>query len=118
MKRKVTKYAVIIISILLAELTHEYIQLMFAGWVKQSQFGLYISVLLSMLVAVLVFYPAFHLIETYLKFASKKYVQGSKKIGKDSFLGIIIGFGLALLLLFIGFCEIWYNQNPLAHLFY
>lgn len=118
MKRKATKYAVIVISILLAELIHEYIQHMFTGWVKQSQFGLYASVILSMGVAVLVFYPAFHIIETYLKFASKKYVQGSKKIGKDSFLGIAIGFALALLLLFIGFCEIWYHQNPLANLFH
>lgn len=117
MKRQATKFAVIILSILLAELIHEYVQHKFMHWVKHSEFGLYASVGLSMAVAVLVFYPAFHLIEKYMKYASQKYVQGSKKLGKNSFISLLVGFFLALALLFIGFAEVWYHQNPLSNLF-
>lgn len=116
MKRKSTKLAVIVISILLAELVHEYVQHLLKHWIKDSNFGIYSSVLILMVAAVAIFYPAFNLIERYLKYASKKYVEGSKKIGKNSFLGLVIGFFIALLLLFIGFCEIWFHVNPLAHL--
>ena len=114
MKRKATKFVVIVISILLAELIHEYVQHFFHGWVQKSALGVYISVLISMAVAVAVFYPAFHMIDSYLKAASQKYIQGAKKIGKNSFIALMIGFLLALFLLFIGFSEIWYNQNPLG----
>ncbi len=116
MKRKATKFSVIVISILLAELIHEYVQHFFQEWVRESAFGIYISVWVSMAVAVAVFYPAFHIIDSYLKAASQKYIQGTKKIGKNSFIGLMVGFFLALFLLFIGFSEIWYNQNPLGSL--
>jgi len=116
MKRKTTKYAVIIISILLAELIHDYIQELVYAWVKHSQFGIYVSVLISMAAVVVIFYPAFNLIERYLHFASRKYIEGSKKISKNNFRGLLLGFILALILLFVGFCELWYQSNPIANL--
>jgi hypothetical protein len=117
MKRKTTKFAVIVISILLAELIHDYIQELLMDWVHESEFGLYSSVLISMVVAVVVFYPAFNVIEKYLHYASSKYVEGAKKISKNGFLGLVIGFFLALFLLFIGFSELWFQKNPVTSFF-
>ena len=73
MKRKFTKYIVIVLAILLAELLHAYAHSFLHHW--KSNASAYESVLVSMIVAVLVFYPAFHFIDKYMKYASEKYVQ-------------------------------------------
>lgn len=117
MKRKMTKYVVVIISILTAELLHEYIHAMLHKWLEASGLGLYLMVLISMAVAVAVFYPAFHLIEKYVAWAAKKYVDGAKRVSGGPFKGLLVGFFVALILLFIGFCAVWYHINPLQDLF-
>lgn len=117
MKRKLTKYIVVVISILTAELLHEYIHELLHKWLKTSGLGMYVTVLISMAVAVAVFYPAFHLIEKYVAWAAKKYVDGAKRISGGPFKGLLIGFVVAIILLFIGFCQVWYHVNVLHDLF-
>lgn len=114
MKRKFTKYVVIILAILLAELLHAYVQSFLETYLTAT--APYRSVAISMITAVVVFYPAFHFISRYIKYTSKKYVEGAQKITRKRFLGLIIGFLLALFLLFSAFSQIWYHKNPLVDL--
>lgn len=109
MKRTFRKYAVIVIAILLAELVHAYAH----SFLVQYKKGIstYEAVALSMAVAVLVFYPAFHFIEKYITYASQKYLDATKKISGGSTIGLLIGFAIAIFLLFMAFAQVWYQRN-------
>jgi hypothetical protein len=109
MKRTFRKYAVIIIAILLAELVHAYAHSFLLKY--KNGVSAYESVALSMAVAVLVFYPAFHFIEKYIVYASHKYLEATKKISGGNTLGLFIGFAIAIFLLFMAFAQVWYQRN-------
>jgi hypothetical protein len=109
MKRTFRKYAVVIIAILLAELVHAYAHSFLVQYKKGV--STYEAVALSMAVAVLVFYPAFHFIEKYITYASERYLDATKKISGGSVLGLFIGFGVAIFLLFMAFAQVWYQRN-------
>lgn len=111
MKRKLTKYFVIILAILLAELIHAYAQSFLEEYLIRS--SPYKSVAISMIMAVLIFYPAFHFISKYLKYTSKKYLAGAQKVTKKRLIGLMVGFAMALFLLFSAFSQIWYQKNPM-----
>jgi hypothetical protein len=109
MKRTFRKYAIIIIAILLAELVHSYLHSFLVAYKKGI--SAYEAVALSMAVAVLVFYPAFHFIDKYLKHASAKYLDATKRITGGATVGLFVGFAIALFLLFMAFAQIWYQRN-------
>lgn len=114
MKRKVTKYMVIVLAILLAELLHAYAHSFLEEYLTKS--SPYRSVAISMVTAVIVFYPAFHFITKYLKYTSEKYVQGAQRVTKNRFVGLLIGFSLAIFLMFAAFSQIWYHKNPILEI--
>lgn len=109
--RKLTGIAAVVIAILTAELLHAWAH----SWFHHNYHAgsPYKSVAVSMLVAVAVFYPVFHFLEKYLHKASEKYVEGSKSIAQNRFLGLILGFSVAVFFLFVGFSITWLNKNPL-----
>jgi uncharacterized membrane protein YedE/YeeE len=109
MKRTFRKYAIIIIAILLAELVHAYAHSFLQKYKNGA--SAYEAVALSMAVTVLVFYPAFHYIEKYIKYASEKYLEATKRISGGNTVGLFIGFGIAVFLLFMAFAQVWYQRN-------
>jgi hypothetical protein len=109
MKRTFRKYAIIVIAILLAELVHSYAHSFLVTYKKGA--SAYEAVALSMAVAVLVFYPAFHFIDKYLKYASERYLEATKKISGGNTVGLLIGFAIAIFLLFMAFAQVWYQRN-------
>jgi hypothetical protein len=113
-RRKFTKYIVIVLAILLAELLHAYAHSLLQDWKDNA--SPYQSVIVSMMIAVLVFYPAFHFIGRYKKYASEKYTAGTKRLTKNRFTGLMLGFAAALFLLFVAFSGVWYQKNPVADL--
>jgi hypothetical protein len=114
MTRKLTGIAAAILAILTAELLHSIAHSWFHHHYHIS--SPYKSVAVSMIVAVAVFYPAFHFLEKYVHKASEKYVEGSKAISKNRTIGLILGFSIAVFFLFVGFSMVWHERNPLIEI--
>ncbi|MFN6945435.1 MAG: hypothetical protein ACK4ND_10840 [Cytophagaceae bacterium] len=114
MNRKLTKYAVIVIAILIAKLIYAYAHDFLHHYTEAK--SPYKSTALSMAAIVLIFYPVFHFMDKYFKKTSEKYMQATKKVAKNSYLGLFIGFGVAVLLLFMAFANVWYGKNALKDL--
>ncbi|HEY8401732.1 MAG TPA: hypothetical protein VIK89_10740 [Cytophagaceae bacterium] len=114
MKRKLTNFAVFALAILFADLLHAYVESYLHHW-KEGQ-GKYMAVAISMSLTVIVFYPIFHFLDKYIELASKKYIEGAKKISGGTITGLAIGFSIALFALFAAFAQVWYNKNVLADL--
>ncbi|PKV51973.1 hypothetical protein ATE84_4073 [Aquimarina sp. MAR_2010_214] len=110
--RKTTKYAIYAVAVLSAALINEYI----LKYVKKhiDQQG-YLLVLIDMLVIVLIFAPAFALVTNYAKKISKVYLKTSKKISSRNN-GILLGFIVAILILFILYANLRHNINVIHDL--
>ena len=106
-KRKLTTYAVVIVTILAAKLLEEYI---LKKLPNLRNFGNpYKSAAMRMLVMVFIFYPAFMLLRKFIEYASKHYFKVSKKLSGNSFYGLFFGFIIALLIMYVLFMRVWYN---------
>ncbi|WMJ71852.1 hypothetical protein RCC89_01500 [Cytophagaceae bacterium ABcell3] len=115
MKRKLTKYAVVVLAIWLAKLIYAYAHGVIHHYTEVSG-SPYASTALSMLAIILIFYPVFHYLDKYFKKTSQKYIQTSKKVTKSSFWGLVLGFGIAVFLLFMAFANVWYDRNLIQDL--
>ncbi|WP_025739549.1 hypothetical protein [Aquimarina pacifica] len=109
-KRKFTQYAIYAVAVLCAALINEYI----IRYVKKhiDQQG-YLLVLIDMLIIVLIFAPAFALVGKYTKKLSKSYLKTSKKISNSSN-GTLLGFTVAIIILFILYANLRHNINVLS----
>lgn len=112
MKRKLSNFAVFSLAILFAELLHSYAHSYLHHW--KEGYGKYMAVAISMALSVAVFYPVFHFLDKYIEAASKKYIQGAKNISGGNMTGLLLGFSIALLALYIAFAHVWYHKNVLA----
>ncbi len=108
-----TKYAVFIITIL----TANYLGELFFKFTNSYQNKNYTSVLIGMAIIVLIYVPVFGFLEKYIKKISQTYVTKSKKAASNSFIGLVIGFGIAFLLLFYAYAKLWFNLDILKTLF-
>lgn len=110
MNKFINKYAVIIISILLADLISTYV----LGWLHgySNTTMPYYSSALSMMVVVIIFYPMLLFLEKYLKQMSSNWIKhGGKWIG-NLFVGQIVGFLMALFLIWLGYAHALYHVKP------
>jgi hypothetical protein len=110
--RTLTKVIVVILAILAAELLHTYAHHYFHSYSKGTT--PYKVVAISMAVAVLVFFPIFHYLEKFIHSASEKYVEGAKQVTNNRFVGLLLGFAVAIFLLFAGFAQAMYHKNVIA----
>ena len=115
MVKKINRVAIIVITILLGELINAYALTLFLPY--KSNVHPYKSVAITMLLAVCIFYPAFSFINKYLKDFSGKFMKKSSSIIGSQLLGKIIGFMLALLLIFLALAQILYNKNGISDFF-
>ncbi|WP_109097471.1 hypothetical protein [Aquimarina sp. AU58] len=110
--RQTTKYAIYTVAVLSAALINEYI----LKYVKKhiDQQG-YLLVIIDMLVIVLIFAPAFALVTNYAKKISKAYLKTSKKLSSRNN-GILLGFIVAIIILFILYANLRHNINVINDL--
>ena len=106
--QKLTKYAIFALTILIASLISDYlVKYISVEFVDRS----YKGVAIEMCIIILVYYPAFTIIEKFVLKASKEYVKTSKKAVKSSNFGLLIGFGIAVLILFYFFAKVKHNMD-------
>ena len=110
--RQATKYAIYTVAVLSAALINEFILKYVKKHIHQQG---YILVLIDMLVIVLIFAPAFALITNYAKRISKVYIKTSKKFSSRNN-GILLGFIVAILILFILYANLRHNINVISDL--
>lgn len=107
--KDLARVAMVIIAILTANFLQSVGLLYMSDHMRGT--SVYKRVALSMAAAVLIFYPVFRLLEKYIKAGSARYVKGSARLTGNKFAGLLIGFTVAVLLLFIGFSYTWYQRN-------
>lgn len=112
-RRKITRFATVALTILTAYLVSEYL-LIFMEDYKDGRS--YKSVIISMLIIVAIYYPALTLLEKYIKKLSAEYVKTSKNFAKSNTVGLFIGFFIAFFILFSLFAYVWYDLNVLNDL--
>ncbi len=109
-----SKQAVFVISVLLAALINGIAIAIISSYYEGHT---YTRVVLEMIVITLVYVPLFAFLGSYVEKYSKEYVQKSKTtFSKNRRVGLLIGFLLALLLLFILFALIRHGLNPFKDL--
>ncbi|WP_282080737.1 hypothetical protein [Aquimarina algiphila] len=110
--RQSTKYAIYAVAVLSAALINGFI----LKYVKRhiDQQG-YLLVLIDMLVVVLIFAPAFALVTSYAKKLSKVYLKTSKKLSNRNN-GMLLGFIVAIIILFILYANLRHNINVINDL--
>lgn len=106
--RTKTKYAVYIISVLIASFTRMALSKIISKYVPE---GTYLSVLIDMFIIILVFIPVIRIFEKFTKKATTKYLDTAKKISKDKHKGVFIALLIAFIVMFILFALVKYDLN-------
>ena len=109
---KLSQFAIFSLTILMGTLISDYS----INYLTNTIGKTYNGVLINMVATVIIFYPLLNLVDTYIKKVSKKYIHQSKKVTGNSSIGLILGFTLAILVLFIMFAKVWYNLDALSYL--
>lgn len=107
--RTVNKYAVFIITILLATLVEDLIIDFIGHYYKEKTIK---AVLIDMLVVVLVYIPVLGLLSSYIERLSKGYLKTTKKVGTGN-RGLYFGILAALVVLFFLYAR--YRHEILLH---
>ena len=106
--RRLSKYAIFAISILIAALISETIETITGSFVDQKT---YTAVIIRMLVILAVYVPLFGFLDRYINQASNKYISWSKNQVRNSRLGLLLGFIAALFILFLLFAYLVHQLN-------
>ena len=112
MNKWFNKYAIVILSILIADLLSLYALNVLNHFRANSH--PYQSAAITMAVAVGIFYPTLKFLEKYLKNFSGKIMKQSTKVAGNHLVGRLVGFVFALLILWLGYTHAIYNSNPFA----
>ncbi len=114
MNNKLAKLFITILTILASGLIAGYLIEYTDAYYKSK--NMYKNVALGMLILVLVYYPMTTFLDAYFQKLSKKVMNKSKKIAKSNVFGMLIGFCIAIFVLFLGYAKFWYNWNILGNL--
>lgn len=111
-KRLLTKSAIYAIAVLSATLINGFV----INYVKKHihEQG-YLLVLIDMAIVILIFAPAFALVSKYTKKISSVYLKTSKKITRTKN-GNLLGFSVAIIILFILFAYLRHHINVITDL--
>ena len=110
MNKWFNKYAIIILSILLADLLSLY-ALNILNHFRANNHP-YQSAAITMGVAVCIFYPTLRFLGKYLKNFSGKILKHSTKVAGNHLIGRMVGFTFAIFVLWLGYTHAIYNRNP------
>ncbi|HWZ22991.1 MAG TPA: hypothetical protein VNW06_10080 [Cytophagaceae bacterium] len=109
MNKKITKYAIIAIAILLAELLSAFFLLIMEKY-KSSEMP-YRSTAIQMLASIVVYYPVFTFLDKYFKSGSKNLLASTKKIANHHIGGVLLAFALSFFLIWVALARIWYDRS-------
>lgn len=107
--RKLSKYVILIFTILLADIIKEII-LHYIGFHRNFRHP-YTSVALGMGIIVLVFYPLFLLMEKITEKIAESYISNTQKIAGGNMKGLFIALVLGLGILYFVYLKVWFNIN-------
>ncbi|WP_299607455.1 hypothetical protein [uncultured Aquimarina sp.] len=110
--RQLTKFAIYAIAVLCAALINEFVIKLVKKQIHEQG---YLLVLIDMLIVVLIFAPAFALVSKYTKKLSKAYLKTSKKVSSSKN-GNLLGFTVAMIILFVLFAYLRHNINVIQDL--
>ncbi|MCS6823292.1 MAG: hypothetical protein NZ529_03285 [Cytophagaceae bacterium] len=108
-RKKLTQYIITIIAILIAETIDAYFFLVMNKY--KSNTMPYRSTLIHMLCSIAIYYPLITHLDKYIKKATKGYVKQSQKLGTGNFNGMLIGFIVFFVIIWMVLVRIWYNRN-------
>jgi hypothetical protein len=109
MNKQITKYVVIAIAILLAELLSAYFFLVMAKY-KSSEMP-YRSTAIQMVASLVIYYPLFTFLDKYLKSGSKTLIKNTQKVARHNLLGVLLAFVVAFFFIWVALAKVWYNRN-------
>ena len=110
--RQFTKGAIYAVAVLSAALINEFIRNYVKKYIDVQG---YVLVLIDMAILVLIFAPAFALVNKYTKKLSKAYLKTSKKLSTRN-RGTLIGFLIAIVILFILFAKMRHGLDAIQDL--
>ncbi len=114
MKKKFTKYAILAIVILLAELLNAYFLM---GMQKYKSIHTpYQSTFIQMLASLVIYAPILAILDRSFKSGSQHLIKKSQKVAKHHVLGVVMAFVLAFFLIWLLLANVWYNRNPFEDL--
>src|SRR5512138_962605 len=114
MYRYFFRFTVMTLSILTANLLTNGLSNYLVSY--KNQYKPFIFTLIGMTVTVVVFYPLFIKLETWVKNISVRAVKSGKSIA-GKYLGLFITFFAGLLILFYFYARMWYHINFFQVLF-
>ncbi|HSZ26297.1 MAG TPA: hypothetical protein VK766_11275 [Cytophagaceae bacterium] len=109
MNKKITKYVIIAIVILLAELLSAFFFLVMDKY--KSQEMPYRSTAIHMLTSLIIYYPIVTFLDGFLKSGSKNLIKSTQKATKNHLAGLLLAFAGAFFLIWMALVKIWYNRN-------
>jgi hypothetical protein len=109
MNKQITKYVLIAIAILLAELLGAYFFLVMEKY-KSSEMP-YRSTAIQMVAALLIYYPIFTFLDKYVKSGSKNLVKNTQKVARHNLIGVLLAFAIAFFFIWVALAMIWYKRN-------
>ena len=107
--KNLSRYIIITLAILIAELVSAYILLITAKY--KGEDSPYRSAVVQMVVAVITFYPTVILVEKYMTNWSKSYLAKAQKMTGNKLLGLLLAFALACLLILMAMVKVLYNRS-------
>jgi hypothetical protein len=112
--RKLFRFVVITLTILTANLISDFLSnylVSFKNHYKPIPFTF-----LAMGVIVLIFYPALQVLDHWIGKFSKNIVETGKSLA-GKYVGLLIAFAVALLVLMYFYLQVWYDKNIFDYLF-
>lgn len=113
--RRLNTLAILCLTILSADLLTEVMVHWAEHWTKSP--NVYKTTAISMLAAVVVFYPAFEFMDSVVKKMASKYVGKTKSATGGGYLGLMIAFFVALAVLYGLYLKVHYNINLIKKIF-
>lgn len=114
MSKKLNKLLVTTLTILVVSLVASFLRGIIENYYKDR--NVYKSILLGMGVLVVIYYPMTLILNKYFTNLAQIYLKKSKKVAKSSTAGVIIGFILAIFVLFCAYAYVWYDLNVFTDL--
>lgn len=103
------KFAVYSFSVLLTKLVYDLV--MKALPIIKTTHNPYLDVAIGMGLTLIIFYPLYKLTSNWMKIFSGHYVKHTKKIHRNNFIALLIGYVAGIIILFGCFMLVKFNIN-------